>query len=133
MSVCTFWVGGLLCGLDVQEVQEIGTPQTLTPVPLAPPAVAGLVNLRGQILTAVDLRGRLGVVAEGDPMSIVLRSEPVCLLVDRAGDIVDLPEDAWEVPPSTLDGTLKDVVVGVARQPECLLLKLDAGKVLTLG
>ena len=120
------------CGLDVLDVQEIGAPQAITPVPLAPPAVAGLVNLRGQIITAVDLRTRLGLGCVGDGMSIVLRAEPVCLLVDTVGDIVEVPPEAWQAPPTTLDGPLQEVVTAVSRRPESLLLKLDAAKVLSI-
>ena len=138
MTTCTFWAGPMMFGLDVLEVQEIVPTQTVTPVPLAPPAVAGVMNLRGQIVTVVDLRRRLDLPPlerAGRSLSIVLRGplDPVCLRVDRVGDIVELEADAVQPPPETLDGPVREVLAGVCdHHTERLLLMLDSSKVLAL-
>src|SRR5438034_5125162 len=104
---CTFHVGGYYFGLDVLNVQEIIRYQAMTRVPLAPPVVQGLINLRGQIVTAIDLRRRLRLnerPAERLPMNIVLRTDdgPVSLLVDEIGDVLQVSEEVFECPPETL-------------------------------
>jgi len=129
-QLATFTLDGRLYGVDVERVQEVLRSQPRTRVPLAPPAVAGLVNLRGQVLTAVDLRVRLDLPPRADgeePMVVVIRvgGEPVSLLVDTIGDVVDvLPQD-FEPPPDTVLGAARDLVVGVYKLPGRLLLALD--------
>ncbi|MFL6156645.1 MAG: chemotaxis protein CheW, partial [Marmoricola sp.] len=90
---CTFWVDGLFFGVSVTVVQEVLRYQPLTAVPSAPEAIQGLINLRGQIVTAVDLRCRLGLPQRPDdalPMNVIVRSrgEVVSLLVDDIGDVI---------------------------------------------
>src|SRR5262249_522652 len=101
---CTFYLAGHYFGLDVLRVQEIIRFQDMTRVPLAPPVVRGLINLRGQIVTALDLRRRLDLPdrpADVQPVNVVVRTDDgaVSLLVDEIGDVLDVPEDLFERPP----------------------------------
>ena len=100
----TFTVDRLLFGVEVEKVQEVIRYQVMTRVPLAPPAVKGLINLRGQIVTAVDLRRRLGLHprATADlPMNVVIRHDDgaVSLLVDEIGDVLEVEDENFELPP----------------------------------
>jgi purine-binding chemotaxis protein CheW len=127
---CTFVIQGILFGVEVEKVQEVIRHQGMTPVPLAPDVVAGLINLRGQIVTAIDLRRRLGVRdrAEGDlPMNVVVRTSDgaVSLLVDEIGDVVEVLEQDFEQAPDTLDSTSRELVRGVYKLKNELLLVLD--------
>ncbi|WP_435768349.1 chemotaxis protein CheW [Nocardioides sp. SYSU DS0651] len=130
---CTFWVADLFFGVAVAEVQEVLRHQPMTPVPQADDAVTGLINLRGQIVTAVDLRVRLGLPprAEGQlPMNVIVRSrgEVVSLLVDDIGDVIDAAGVEVQPPPSNMPLRVKDVVRGVRPLPEAILLVLDADR-----
>lgn len=130
---CTFYLDGLFFGVDVQRVQEVLRHQTLTPVPLAPPTVRGLINLRGQIVTALDLRQRLGLpprTSEKPPMNIVIRSEEeaVALLVDEIGEVVDVEEGRFERPPETLRGPARELIPGAYKLDTRLLLILDTDR-----
>src|ERR1700758_5620949 len=107
---CTFYVDGLYFGLDVLKVQEIIRYQDMTRVPLAPPVVRGLINLRGQIVTAIDLRRRLELSdrpAGQLPVNVVVHTDDgaVSLLVDEIGDVLQVSEKAFERPPETPQGT----------------------------
>jgi purine-binding chemotaxis protein CheW len=128
--VCTFTLGDTLFGIDVPVIQEVLRPQTMTRVPLAPSVVRGLINLRGQIITAIDLRERLGLppAPEGvTGMNVVtrLQDETVSFLVDDVGEVLDLPADQFEEAPPTLTGTLRDVTIGVYKLRSRLLLLLN--------
>lgn len=133
---CTFWVADLFFGVAVDEVQEVLRHQPMTPVPRADEAVTGLINLRGQIVTAVDLRVRLGLpprAPEQVPMNVIVRSrgEVVSLLVDDIGDVIDPGRmggvDAQPVP-SNMPRGVQDVVRGVRPLPDAILLVLDADR-----
>lgn len=135
---CTFWVAGLFFGVSVEEVQEVLRHQPMTPVPRANDAVHGLINLRGQIVTAVDLRVRLGLPArpEGElPMNVIVRSrgEVVSLLVDDIGDVIDAAALERENAPSTMPARIQDVVLGVRPMPDAILLILDADRAVDLS
>jgi len=126
----TFEVAGQLFGVEVAEVQEVLSFSEYTSVPLAPPAVGGLFNLRGQVIAAVDLRVQLGLARQalrGPVMNVILRGddEPVSLLVDRIGEVVDLDETAFEPPPDTLTGPARKLVVGTFKMDGRLMLALD--------
>src|ERR1700722_20713241 len=104
---CTFYVAGHYFGLDVLKVQEIIRYQEMTRVPLAHPVVRGLINLRGQIVTAIDLRRRLEMKDRPAcqlPVNVVVQTEDgaVSLLVDEIGDVLEVPEMEFERPPETL-------------------------------
>jgi len=127
---CTFFVGGIFYGVDVMQVQEVIRYHELTRVPLASRMVSGLINLRGQIVTAIDLRRRLGLAErppEQLPMNVVIRSDDsaVSLLVDEIGDVLEVDDEAFEAPPETLKGIARDLVTGVYKLPEKLLLILN--------
>src|SRR5277367_804512 len=115
---CTFYVDGQYFGLDVRKVQEIIRYQEMTRVPTAPPVVRGLINLRGQIVTAIDLRRRLGLAPSGDdhrPMNVVVRTDDgaVSLLVDEIDDVLELDEHDCEPPPETIPVMIRDLVAGI--------------------
>ena len=126
---CTFWVDDLYLGVDVREVQEVIRYQEMTPVPLAPPVVRGLINLRGQIVTALDLRRRLDLAPRetGEPMNVVIRAgdEVVSLLVDDIGDVVEADAAAREDIPPTVRGVARDLLLATYKLPDRLLLVLD--------
>jgi purine-binding chemotaxis protein CheW len=127
---CTFYVAGHYLGLDVLRVQEIIRHQEMTRVPLAPPVVRGLINLRGQIVTAIDLRQRLGLgdrPAGPPPLNVVVRTDDgaVSLLVDEVGDVLEVSEGLFERPPETLKGPARDLIRGAYKLPGRLLLVLD--------
>lgn len=129
-QLCTFTVDDLLFGVEVIEVQEVIRFQHMTRVPLAPPVIRGLINLRGQIVTAIDLRTCLGLPPRNSdelPMNVVIRGTEgsVSLLVDSIGDVIEVSEDAFEAPPSTMHPAQRDVIDAVCKLPGRLLLVLD--------
>jgi purine-binding chemotaxis protein CheW len=126
----TFEVAGQLFGVEVHAVQEVLSYDEYTPVPLAQRAVGGLFNLRGQVIAAVDLRVQLGLARQGMDgplMNVILHGdgEPVSLLVDRIGEVVDLDDDDAEPPPDTLTGPNRELVVETFNLDGRLLLALD--------
>ena len=132
-QLATFWLDGDLFGVEVEHVQEVLRSQSITRVPLAPPAVAGLINLRGQVVTAIELRERLGRAPrpEGEePVVIVVRlhGEAVSLLVDAIADVVDVDPADFEAPPDTLDGQARELIRGAYKLHGQLLLALDVQK-----
>jgi purine-binding chemotaxis protein CheW len=133
----TFLVDDRLLGIPVERVQEVLRAQPVTRVPLAHEHVAGLVNLRGQIVTAIDLRARLGRPArvEGQPTAqvVVLTDDgPVSLVVDRLGDVVAVEEDAFETAPGSVDAVARRLIKGTFKLDDALLLDLDLTAVLDL-
>ena len=133
----TFSVDGLFFGVEVSRVQEVIRYQEMTPVPIAPPAVGGLINLRGQIVTAIDLRQRLGLGTRPDgrlPMNVVLRTDDgaVSLLVDEIGDVLDVTDETFEAPPETLHGAARELILGAHKLAGRLLLVLDTDRAVTL-
>jgi purine-binding chemotaxis protein CheW len=134
---CTFFLGGLHFGVEVACVQEVVLGQEFTRLPLAPPVVCGLMNLRGQIVTGLDLRRRLDLpecVGEHPNLNVVLRAEDgaVSLLVDEAGEVVEVDPDSCEPPPQTLRGAVRELVDCVVPLEGGLLLVLDVGRTLDL-
>src|SRR6516162_5320370 len=120
---CTFYADGHYFGLDVRRVQEITRYREMTRVPLAPPVVRGLINLRGQIVTAIDLRRRLGLKdspTDQLPVNVIVKTDDgaVSLLVDEIGDVVEVAEKHFEVPPETLRGSARELVRGAYKLPE---------------
>ena len=128
--ICTFMVDKLHLGVDVAHVQEVLRGQDMTEVPLAHPAVRGLINLRGQIVTALDMRRRLQIpppVSDETPMNVIVQSagSVVSLLVDSIGDVEDVSEDSLEPAPETLDEETRGVVTWVCKLKKGLLLIVD--------
>ena len=137
---CTFYVDGLCFGIGVREVQEVIRYQEMTRVPLAAPVVRGLINLRGQIVTAIDLPRRLELNDRADdtevhPMNLVVRTDDgvVSLLVDEIGEVVEVAEDSFERPPPTLAGVARELVRGVYKQQDSLLLVLDTARAVSVS
>lgn len=133
MQYCTFTLDELTFGVPVGQVQEALRHQEMTRVPRAHGVVGGLLNLRGQIVTALDLRRRLGLVerpADQEPMNVVVRTSDgaVSLLVDQIGDVVELDDEALEAVPETADPVLRAHLVGVGQLPTGLLLVLDIAR-----
>jgi purine-binding chemotaxis protein CheW len=134
---CTFYVDGHYFGLDVLQVQEIIRYQEMTRVPLAPPVVRGLINLRGQIVTAIDLRRRLELrerPAGQLPVNVVVHTDDgaVSLLVDEIGDVLEVSEKSFERPPETLKGMAREMIRGAYKLKDCLLLILDTEQIVNL-
>jgi len=130
---CTFLLDGYLFGVPVPQVQEVIRFHDMTPVPLAPPAVEGLINLRGQIVAAVDLRRRLGLAERtaGElPVNVVVRTPDgaVSLLVDEIGDVIEVEQSTFETPPETLHASLRATILGVYKLDGRLLHVLDKDK-----
>jgi purine-binding chemotaxis protein CheW len=135
---CTFYVAGHYFGLDVLRVQEVIRYQQMTRVPLAPPVVRGLINLRGQIVTAIDLRRRLELddrPADQLPVNVVVQTDDgaVSLLVDEIGDVLNVEEKLFEPPPDTLAGTARELIRGAYKLDNRLMLLLDIDKALHVG
>ena len=129
----TFYVDEHLFGIDVTQVQEIMRYHEMTPVPLSSRIVQGLINLRGQIITAIDLRRRFGMedCPEGNqPMNVVthVEGETISLLVDRIGDVLEVENSRFERTPDTLKGVSQELVSGVYKLDRQLLLILDTKK-----
>jgi purine-binding chemotaxis protein CheW len=134
VSLATFTVGTALFGVPVERVQEVLRVLPRTPVPLAPPAIDGLLNLRGQVVAALDLRRRLDLPPPPEPappMNVVVRvdDEVISLLVDTIGDVVDVGDDTFEPPPATLPGPACELVRGAYKLDGRLLLALDIDRV----
>jgi purine-binding chemotaxis protein CheW len=135
---CTFLLDGLFFGVEVQHVQEVVRFQPLTRVPLAPRVISGLMNLRGQIVTAIDLRKRLGLPERSDeklPMNVVINvdGETTSLLVDEIGDVQEVDRSRFELIPDTLRGEMRDLIRGAFKMTDRLLLTLDTAKVVSQG
>jgi purine-binding chemotaxis protein CheW len=133
LRFCTFTVDGICFGVEVERVQEVLRFQELTRVPLAPAVVSGLINLRGQIVTAVNLRQRLALregPADLVPMNVILRSDDgaVSLMVDAIGEVLTVAGEMAEPVPETLRGVGRELVKGVYKLEGRLLLVLDAEK-----
>ena len=134
----TFYVGSFLFGIDVMKVQEIIRYLETTPVPLSSSEVEGLINLRGQIITAIDLRRRIGMEdrPEGQsPMNVVVRTEDgtLSLLVDRIGDVLEVGDAQFEETPNTVHGVTRSLMEGVYKLDGRLLLVLDLEKAVDAG
>jgi purine-binding chemotaxis protein CheW len=134
---CTFFLGDLFLGVEVQKVQEVLRFRHMTPVPRASPVIRGLINLRGQIVPALDLRTRFEMAPpppDRQPMNVVVATPNgvVSLLVDEIGEVQSVSEDAFEPTPATVGGVTRDLVRGVFKLERRLLLLLDLEKTVSL-
>jgi len=134
----TAMIDGQLFGLPIVRVQDVFIPERLTRVPLAPPEIVGVLNLRGRIVTLIDLRRRfgLGERKEGeDVMAIGVesRGESYGLLIDRVGEVVELEGVAREPNPVNLDQRLAQMSSGIYRLDDQLLIVVDVDRVLDIG
>jgi purine-binding chemotaxis protein CheW len=133
---CTFFINKQFFAVPVQQVQEVIRYQEMTCVPLVPPVIRGLINLRGQIVVAFDLRRRLGYPDRPEdqlPMNVVVRAdgETVSFLVDEIGDVIEVEEDCAEQPPETLQGKARGLVRAVYKLRDRLMLVLDTERAVT--
>jgi purine-binding chemotaxis protein CheW len=134
----TAMIGGQLFGLPILRVQDVFIPERLTRVPLAPPEIAGVLNLRGRIVTLIDMRERLGLGARDEnatPMAIGVesRGESYGLLIDNVGEVLKLDGNAREPNPINLDPRLARVSTGIYRLEGQLLMVVDVDRVLDIG
>lgn len=132
---CTFTIGPSLFGIPVSLVQEVLNHQPITHVPLAASAISGLINLRGQIVTAIELRRRLGLPdrpSESSSMSVLLGTQEggVGLVVDRIEEVLTVDDQIVEAPPETLRSETRRFILGAAKLKGRLLLILDAERVI---
>ena len=131
-QLCTFHVGGLYLGIDVLSVQEVIRSPELAQVPLAPATIEGLLNLRGQILTAIDLRRLLLLpepkerIAQRMRMIIRTKNGQIALLVDAVGDVMEVTEDTFETPPDTVPMAVRALIQGVHKLDHKILHVVDA-------
>ena len=135
---CTFFLNKQFFGVDVLQVQEVIRYQEMTQVPLAPSVVCGLINLRGQIVTAIDLRRRLQLPerpAAELPMNVIVRTDEgaVSMLVDEIGDVLEISADMFERPPENADGVTRELIRGVYKLPDRLLLILDTERAVNVS
>ena len=121
-------------GIPVLQVQDVLREQSVTRIPLASPEVAGSLNLRGRIVTAIDVRKRLGLPKNdnGSSMSVVVEQdeELFSLVIDKVGDVVNLKNDNFEKNPGTLDQTWRDISTGIYQMDNELLVIMDVSKLL---
>jgi purine-binding chemotaxis protein CheW len=134
----TATVGGQLFGLPISRVQDVFMPDRLTRVPLAPVEIAGLLNLRGRVVTAIDLRRRLGLGAAEDgsqrmAIGVECKGESYGLLIDAIGEVLKLPSNGREDNPVNLDPGLARISAGVHRLEGRLLVVLDVDRVLDIA
>ncbi len=134
-TLVTMTIANQLLGIPVSSVHDVLGPQKLTRIPLAPEAVAGALNLRGRIVTAIDVRRRLGLEerTEGEPaMSVVVEhdGEPYSLIIDNVGEVLSVPADRMERNPPTLDPRWRAVSDGIFRLDDRLLVVLEVDRLL---
>ncbi|PON14140.1 chemotaxis protein CheW [Candidatus Entotheonella serta] len=132
----TFYLDGLLFGVEVNQVQEVLRYQEMTP--LAPRGVKGLINLRGQIVMALDLRQRLALsprAPEDIPMNVIMRTDDgmVSFLVDAIGDSLEVGVETFEPPPEMLRGIPRELIRGTYKLQNCQLHALDTDRALAVG
>ncbi len=134
---CTFTLDDYHFGVPVEHVREVLRYQPMTSVPLAPREVRGLINRRGQIVTVIDLRRRLGLPdlnpPRGTNVFVQLGDELVSLLVDEIGVVQAVEESQFEPPPATLRGAGKELITGAYKLADKLLLVLDVGQAAVLN
>jgi purine-binding chemotaxis protein CheW len=134
----TATVGGQLFGIPISRVQDVFKPDRLTAVPLSSQDIAGVLNLRGRIVTAIDMRSRLGlpkddVKREAMAIGVDLRGESYGLMIDTIGDVVRVQTNDCEINPANLDPCLSRMAAGVHRMGNDLMVVLDIDRVLSLS
>jgi purine-binding chemotaxis protein CheW len=137
-SFVTFSVAGQLFGVPVTKVQDILTPDAIAPVPGGPAEVRGLINLRGRIVTVIDMRTRLSLPANTEKeasmcVTVESRGDAYTLLVDKVGDVITLSSDLREGNPATLDAVWREVADAVYRTEQGLLVSLHIDRLLAIG
>jgi purine-binding chemotaxis protein CheW len=138
VQLATFVVSRFLFGIDVLNVQEVLRFQKMTRVPLAPPVIVGLINLRGQIVPAIDMRRRLCLdprTGDERPMNLVVRTEEaaISLLVDEIGDVLELNSSGFENTPANVSPNVREMIRGIYKLKNELLFVLDTDKTVDIG
>ena len=133
----TFYLNSIFFGIQVEKVQEFLEYVDITPIPLSLPVLPGIINLRGQILTTIDLKARMKLEAggfSGKPMMMVIRTSegPMNLLVDKIGGVVDVDPELLEEPTETLNAGVRSVTSQVCKLDKQLLLVLDTEKIIQI-
>jgi purine-binding chemotaxis protein CheW len=134
----TFYLNGICFGVPVERVQEVMDFHEITPVPLSPAVLPGIINLRGQIITTIDLKTRLELSRESSsekPMMVVVRTSegPMNLVVDRIGNVIDVDPERFEKPTETLKPGVQMATTHVCKLEDCLLLVLDTEKIIQVS
>jgi len=135
----TFQIGDQTFGTSVLEIHDVFRPSNVTPVPLSTPDIAGVLNLRGRIVTAIDARARLGLPPRDDgeheimAIGIEMNGESFGLIIDSVGEVVRLEEDDMEKNPTNLDPVWASVSKGVHRLGKKLLIVMDINRILAVG
>jgi purine-binding chemotaxis protein CheW len=136
--IVTFYAGESLCGINILEIQEIIKTTAITPVPLAPEYINGIINLRGSIVTVIDLNRRLGLLEETGPcvpascriMILRIQEEAIGLLVDTVGDVIEVTSRDLAPPPGNVQGIHSRCFTAVVRHEKGLISMLNTAKVL---
>ncbi|MEM8877118.1 MAG: chemotaxis protein CheW [Pseudomonadota bacterium] len=134
----TVMINQQLFGMAIDQVHDVFSPQNMTPVPKSRPEIAGVLNLRGRIVTAIDMRERLGLEKRPDdavPMAVGIehKGESYGLVIDEVGEVMRLPIAGIEPPPSNLDSRWSEIALGVHRLEGALIVILDVERVLSFG
>jgi len=132
IPIVTFYLGDYLFGIYAEKVMEINKDLDVTPVPLAPSYVSGIMNLRGQIITVIDLAKKINFKVETKPrLNLIVRhqDEAVSLLIERISDILEVPKDKLEEPPEKLEGFDKEYVDKIYQLPDSLLAIIKVEKI----
>lgn len=134
----TVVIAGQLFGLPIEQVEDVFMPDAITEVPLSNPEVAGVLNLRGRIVTAIDMRRRLGLAERDDggtPMAVGIEynQESYGLIIDRVGEVLRLGKSSFEKNPANLDVRWSSVLAGVHRLDGQLLVLLDVERILDVN
>jgi purine-binding chemotaxis protein CheW len=129
-DLVTVTIADQLFGIPVLSVQDVLGPQKITRIPLAPPEVAGALNLRGRIVTAIDVRRRLNLPPRANDiagMNLVVehKGEPYSLMIDSVGEVLSVPFEAYERNPATLNSRWREISGGIYRLDDKLLVVLD--------
>lgn len=127
---CSFYLDHLLFGIESQKIQEVVAYRELRPVPLAPPVVSGLMNLRGQVVVAFELRRQLELTERAPgmmPVCLIVRADQgtVCLLADEVGNVLEVEDETFEPVPETLSPRLRSLILGVHKLEGRLMHVLD--------
>lgn len=138
IQFATFHVENLFFGIEAVRVQEVLRYQEMTPIPLAPKAIRGLINLRGQTVAAVDTRCTLGLPPHpgpGGPMNIIIQTDdgPISLLVDSIGDVLEVPLNSYAPVPDNVPAHQRELIAGVYRLKDCLMHLLRAERFLEVA
>ena len=134
----TFIVAGQLFGIPIIQVRGVLLPETIASIPLAPPEVKGSINLRGRIVTVIDVRLRLGMAnraaddSKGVAVTVEYQHELYGLLVDRVGDVIGISKDSFERNPGTLSANWKEFSNGIYRLEKGLMVALDVDHLLDI-